>query len=200
MAAIGLMGGTFDPIHYGHLILAEQAREKFSLDKVLFVTAANPPHKTNQIVTDAGHRYKMTCLAVKCNESFEASTIEIDREGPSYTIDTVKQIHRLYGDTTRVYLLVGADEARDFMTWRDPYGIQELATVVVANRPGMPVAQSLAVLPKDFAERVMPLEMPGVDISSTDLRERVSMNRSIRYLVPDSVGKYIWECGLYRGK
>ena len=194
------MGGTFDPIHYGHLILAEQAWEKFGLDKVLFVTAANPPHKTNQVVTDADDRYKMTCLAVECNEHFEASTIELDREGQSYTIDTIKEIIRLYGDTTRVYLLVGADEARNFMTWRDPYGIVELATVVVANRPGMPVSESLAMLPNDFAEKVVPLEMPGVDISSTDLRERIRLGRSVRYLMPDSVEKYICESGLYRGK
>ena len=200
MASIGLMGGTFDPIHYGHLILAEQAWEKFGLDKVLFVTAANPPHKTNQAVTDAKHRYKMTCLAVECNEHFAASTIELDREGRSYTIDTIKEIIRLYGDTTRVYLLVGADEARNFMSWRDPYGIAQLATVVVANRPGMPVSESLAMLPKDFAEKVVPLEMPGVDISSTDLRERIRKGRSVRYLMPDSVEKYLCESGLYRGK
>ena len=196
---IGLMGGTFDPIHYGHLILAEQALEQFGLEKVLFVVAGSPPHKTDQEVTDASHRYKMTCLAVEYNEGFEVSSIEMDRQGPSYTIDTVKQILDMYGASTRVHLLLGADEARDLMTWRDPYGIAELVTIVVANRPGLSVMESLEALPADFAKAVVPMTMPGVDISSTDLRERVSAGRSVRYLVPDAVEEYISGNGLYRG-
>ncbi|MCE5198847.1 MAG: nicotinate-nucleotide adenylyltransferase [Armatimonadota bacterium] len=197
---IGIMGGTFDPIHYGHLILAEQAREQFKLDTVLFITAADPPHKTGQEVTPVLYRHQMACLAVKDNGRFECSTLEIERSGPSYTIDTLKQIKGLYNGQADVYLLVGADEAASFMSWRDPYGIQELATVVVANRPGQEVADVIKSLPEDFARCVAPLEMPGVDISSTDLRERVRSGRSIKYLVPELVENYILKTGLYRGK
>lgn len=200
MVSIGLMGGTFDPIHWGHLILAEQARERFSLETVLFVTAADPPHKPGQVVAGAEHRHEMTCLAVRGNDHFDASAIEIDRPGPSYTIDTLKRILDMWGHETSVRLLVGADEARDMMTWRDPYGIQKLATIVVANRPGHPVEEALAGLPGDFAGRVEPLEIPGIDISSTDIRERVRSGRSIRYLVPEPVESYISRMDLYRGK
>jgi nicotinate-nucleotide adenylyltransferase len=194
------MGGTFDPIHVGHLILAEQARERFELEKVLFVTAADPPHKPGQVVAPAEDRFSMVRLAVEGNEAFESSRLEIDRPGPSYTIDTVKQVIGLHGASASVYLLVGADEARDFMSWRDPYGIQALATVVVANRPGYPVSKTLELLPEDFARNVAPLEIPGVDVSSTDLRERVRRGESIRYLTPDAVRDYIEKRNLYGGQ
>jgi nicotinate-nucleotide adenylyltransferase len=195
---IGLMGGTFDPIHWGHLILAEQARAQFGLAKVLFVTAAEPPHKLGEPMTDARHRLEMTRLAIADNEHFECSTIEMDRPGPSYTIDTVKQILESYGSETSVYVLLGTDEGRDLMKWREPYEIQRLAKIVVANRPGMPVSEVIGSLPEDFAKGIVPLVMPGVDISSTDLRERVRSGRSIRYLVPRQVEDYIHQEGLYR--
>jgi nicotinate-nucleotide adenylyltransferase len=194
---LGLMGGTFDPIHCGHLILAEQAREQFKLDKVLFVTAADPPHKTGNDITAVEDRHKMVSLAVENNDRFECSTIEIERGGTSYTIDTLKQIKLLYGDRVNIYLLLGADEAATLMSWREPYGIQELATMVVANRPGQEVEDALKLLPEDFARNIEPLKMPGVDISSTDLRERVRSGRSIKYLVPESVENYIVKQGLY---
>jgi nicotinate-nucleotide adenylyltransferase len=196
---LGIMGGTFDPIHIGHLILGEQAWEALDLDKVLFITAGQPPHKPEAVEAEAVHRYNMVRLSVQDNEHFECSRIELDRPGPSYTIDTVRQILGLYGEDTRVYLLVGADEAREFMTWRDPYGIKELSTIVVANRPGYPVSDVLTALPSDFASAVKPLEMPGVDISSTDIRARVKLGCSIKYLVPSVVESYIIDNGLYRG-
>ncbi len=194
---IGIMGGTFDPIHVGHLILAEQAWERLGLDKVLFVTAADPPHKPETVEADAAHRYEMARLAVQSNEHFECSRVELDRPGPSYTIETIRQILGLYGEGTCVYLLIGADEARDLMTWREPYGIQELATIVVANRPGCPVSEALESLPVDFAQKLKRLEMPGVDISSTDIRVRAHEGRSIRYLVPEAVERYIRDNRLY---
>ena len=192
------MGGTFDPIHVGHLILAEQARERFGLEKVLFVTAATPPHKLAEPVSDVADRLEMTRLAVADNDLFECSTIEIERGGPSYTIDTVKRVVELYGPGAEVYLLIGADEGRDLMKWREPYEIQRLAKIVVANRPGLPVSDVIGILPEEFASGITPLEMPGVDISSTDLRERVRSGRSVRYLVPRAVEEYIWSKGLYR--
>lgn len=199
MNRIGIMGGTFDPIHYGHLILAEQARECYNLDKALFVIAADPPHKNGLEITPVNHRRQMACIAVNSNERFECSRIEIDRSGPSYTIDTLRQIVGTYGDDICVYLLVGADEAAALMSWREPYEIQKLATIAVANRPGQSVESVLQELPEDFARHIAPLQMPGVDISSTDLRERVRCGRSIKYLVPDAVEKYILKEGLYRG-
>lgn len=197
---LGLMGGTFDPIHYGHLILAEQAWEQFELDKVLFMTAADPPHKVGVEITPVEHRHKMACLAVEDNDHFKCSTIEMERHGPSYTIDTIKHIKGMYGDSAHVYVLLGADEAQTLMSWRDPWGIQELATIVVANRPRYAGEKIFEDLPADFARRLVPLEMPGVDISATDLRERVHQGRSIKYLVPDAVERYIMKSGLYRGQ
>ncbi len=194
---IGIMGGTFDPIHVGHLILGEQAWETFRLDKVIFITAGQPPHKPEAVEAEAVHRYNMVRLAVQDNEHFECSRIELDRPGPSYTIDTIRQILEIYGEDARVYLLLGADEARDFMTWRDPYGIKELATIVVANRPGYPVSEVLTALPSDFASAVRPMEIPGVDISSTNIRARIKRGRSIKYLVPNAVESYIKDNKLY---
>ncbi|MCE5322503.1 nicotinate-nucleotide adenylyltransferase [bacterium] len=196
---LGVMGGTFDPIHYGHLILAEQARERFDLDKVLFITASDPPNKSGNDIAPALARHKMAYLAVKDNASFECSTIEIERGGTSYTIDTLLQLKQLYGENVDIHLLLGADEAAMLMSWRDPYGIQELAKIVVANRPGQEVEDVLRLLPENFAINIEPLKMPGVDISSTDLRERVRSGKSIKYLVPESVENYIMNNGLYRG-
>jgi nicotinate-nucleotide adenylyltransferase len=193
------MGGTFDPIHFGHLILAEQAREQLQLDKVLFVTAAQPPHKNGIEITPVRHRHQMACLAVLDNDGFECSSIEIERPGTSYTVDTLKQIKGLYGAGVCVYLLVGADEAAMLMSWRDPYGIRDLADVVVANRPGTDVSEAVHALPVDFAKGIVPLQMPGVDISSTDIRERVRTGKSIRYLTPDSIISYVGKERLYGG-
>ncbi len=194
------MGGTFDPIHHGHLILAEQAWQEFDLDKVLFVTAADPPHKPGRTAADVQHRHEMVGLAVESNGHFERSTIEIDRPGPSYTVDTIRHILAIYGSDTQVRLLVGADEARNLMAWRDPYEIQTLATIVIANRPGYEVRDTIGALPADFAKGLAVLDIPGVDISSTDVRERVRGGRSIRYLVPEAVEHYILRTGLYRGE
>ena len=195
--AIGVMGGTFDPIHYGHLILAEQAREQLDLDRVLFVTACGSAHKSGQALTDAKFRHEMVCMAVEGNARFVPSTLELDRGGVSYTIDTVRQILADNEQGTRVYLLVGADEAAEPYVLADPYGLQQLATVVVANRPCC--EDALSVLPEDFARGLTRLRMPSVDISSTDLRERVRSGRSIRYLVPECVESYIRQKGLYIG-
>jgi len=195
---IGIMGGTFDPIHIGHLILAEQARERLGLDQVLFVTAADPPHKPRAVEAEAAHRHEMVRLAVRGNEHFEVSGIELERPGPSYTIDTVRQIVGLHGQDSRVYLLMGADEARNLMSWRDPYGIQGLATIIVANRPGCPISEALKALPEDLVRGIGTLQMPGVGISSTEIRARVREARSIKYLVPEAVERYIAEKRIYR--
>lgn len=195
---LGLMGGTFDPIHIGHLILAEQAKECFALEKVLFVTAANPPHKCCEQISEASHRLEMTRLAIAGNVFFELSTVEMDREGPSYTIDTIRHLRGIYGIEAEIFLLLGADEGRDLTGWHQPLQISEMAEVVIANRPGMAISAVVDSLPVELGRRVTPLDMPGVDISSTDLRERVRAGRSIRYLVPELVEDYIWAKGLYK--
>lgn len=195
--SIGLLGGTFDPIHIGHLILAEQAWQRFGLDVVLFVPAGQPPHKVGRTISRGEDRLEMVKLAVNDNEHFEYSTVELDREGPSYTIDTIRELRRLLGETTRVYLLIGSDEARDLTSWRDPYEIQRLATIVVAERPGCTFENVLRKLPEDLANSLVKLDMPRVDVSSTEIRRRVRESISIRYLVPRAVEEYIIDRGLY---
>ncbi|MGB9618929.1 MAG: nicotinate-nucleotide adenylyltransferase [Armatimonadota bacterium] len=197
-ATIGLMGGTFDPVHVGHLILAQEAREQLGLDEVLFIPAREPPHKPGQVVASVDDRLQMVKLATRDEEYFVCSRVELDRAGPSYTIDTIKEMRRLLGQSARMYLLMGADEARDLMSWRDPYGIQELVTIVVADRPGCSFQSARKRLPEDLARKLVRLKMPGVDISSTQIRERVRSGRSIKYLVPRDVEQYILENGLYK--
>ncbi len=191
------MGGTFDPIHFGHLILAEQAREALNLSRVVFVTAGSPPHKAGAVVSPAEKRFQMVSIAIEGNSNFECSRMEIDRPGPSYTVDTLRALRSEYPADTRIYLLLGADEAKDFALWRDPEGILDMATVVVANRPGISTQEQLSNLPGDIGKRMVRLQMPGVDISSTDIRQRVAEGRSIRYLVPAGVEEYITEHRLY---
>lgn len=193
------MGGTFDPIHIGHLILAEQAWEQLGLDKVLFVPAGDPPHKPANGVSSAEARFEMTRLAVQHNEHFECSRIELDRPGPSYTIDTIRELVR-HGSQGSIYLLMGADEARCLMSWKDPRAIQELATIVVAGRPGLPYDEAVAGLPQDVASKLHRLDMPAVDISSTDIRERARAGKSIAYQVAREVEYYVRENRLYVGE
>lgn len=200
MGRIGILGGTFDPIHLGHLILAEQAWELLELEKVLFIPAADPPHKAGKPILESEHRYEMVRLAVQGNDHFECSRGEMDRPGPSYTVDTLEQLHADLPGDTQLYLIVGADEAQNLMKWRNPYAIKEFATIVVANRPGLTARHVIDSLPSDFSAGIIALEIPGVDISSTSIREQVTVGRTVKYLVPDAVENYIRNNGLYRGK
>lgn len=200
MGRIGILGGTFDPIHLGHLILAEQAWELLELEKVLFIPAADPPHKAGRPVLESEHRYEMVRLAVQGNDHFECSRREMDRPGPSYTVDTLEQLHADLPGDTQLYLIVGADEAQNLMKWRTPYAIKEFATIVVANRPGLTARDVIDSLPSDFSAGIIALKIPGVEISSTNIREQVTVGRTVKYLVPDAVENYIRTNGLYRGK
>lgn len=197
MASIGIMGGTFDPIHTGHLMLAEQAREILSLDKVLFITAAVPPHKAECGISSAVDRHEMVKLAISDNPAFEPSELELNRKGMSYTVDTVETLVNLQPDC-RFFLLLGSDEASSFGTWYRPCRIMELVSVAVANRPGCDVEASISGLKSELASQVVRLQMPGVDISSTDIRSRVACGKSIKYMVPSNVAEYIQYRGLYR--
>jgi nicotinate-nucleotide adenylyltransferase len=196
---LGIYGGTFDPVHYGHLVLAEQCREQCALDEVWFVPAGQPPHKLTAPISPAQARVDMLELALAGCPEFRVSLVETAREGPSYTVDTLK--HLAEEDSSReLFLLMGADSLADFATWRDPAGILALTTLVVVNR-GTPDARELARLAAPFAEspqkRVQFVSMPSIGISASDLRRRVSTGGSIRFLVPRAVAAYIADCRLY---
>jgi nicotinate-nucleotide adenylyltransferase len=184
---LGVLGGSFDPIHVGHLILGEAAREQLGLDRVLFITAGNQWRKEGRDVTAAEHRLAMVKLAITGNEAFEAPSMEIDRGGRTYTVDTLEALHA-ESPGAEISFIVGADALEDMPNWREPGRIMELATVSVAGRSG----QS----PRD--DRVTEIEMPAVEVSSSDIRERVRSGRSIRYLVPEAVERYIGKRQLYR--
>ncbi|MBO8126170.1 MAG: nicotinate-nucleotide adenylyltransferase [Firmicutes bacterium] len=199
MARLGIMGGTFDPIHYGHLMTAEEARERFGLDKVLFVPSGHPPHKKLTDVSDAEHRYLMTVLATLSNPAFEVSRVDVDREGITYTVDTLRDLHRLYPDD-ELYFITGADAVLEIITWKDAHRLVELCDFIAATRPGYPIdalEEKLGALYTDCRECFHFVEVPALAISSTDIRARVREGRPIRYLLPESVVYYIEKNGLY---
>jgi nicotinate-nucleotide adenylyltransferase len=208
MRRIGLFGGTFDPPHLGHLVLAEWARVRLRLDRVVFMPAGTPPHKRGRQLTDAAHRLAMTRLAVRGNPAFVVSAFEARRAGPSFTVDTLRYLHgRQPG--ARFYLLMGADSLEDFPTWHQPGEIARFATLVVATRPG-PAGPAQragarvgtpghALVPARLRHRVVLLDNPPVATSSSALRARARAGRSLRYLVPDAVAAYVARHGLYRG-
>lgn len=194
---LGLFGGTFDPIHLGHLILAEACREFCALDRVWFVVAGAPPHKRGDR-TAVADRLEMVRIAIAGHPAFEVSEIEAQRPGPHYSVETLEQIRRERpGDD--LFFLIGADSLRDLPTWREPAQIATLATIVVVNRPG--IDPTLLVALPDFGPGTHPLrvvDIPPVGIASTDLRRRASEGRSVRYQVPRGVEAYIVAQALYR--
>jgi nicotinate-nucleotide adenylyltransferase len=199
---VGIFGGTFDPVHLGHLIVAEQCREQARLDEVWFVPAPRPPQKLERIITPFDRRVEMLALAVAGHSAFKVDELERDRPGPSYTVDTLEQVHREHAGTG-FFLILGADAVVDLPTWREPRRVIELATLVIVARPGwspMPAEQLRAALrlPDDVPLRQQVVSVPLVEISSSDLRRRVAQGRSIRYLVPRAVQSYIEGHRLYR--
>lgn len=190
---LGIYGGTFDPIHFGHLVLAEQCREQCGLDEVWFVPAAMPPHKLTHTISSAKSRCEMIELAIAGHPAFRLSTIELDRVGPSFTVTTLEQLKSLHS-ADEMFLLIGADSLRDLPLWREPARILELATVVAVNRGDRPLPDTAELRQTVGAVvdgRILEVSMPGIDVSSTDLRTRVRESRSIRYLVPRAVEMYI---------
>ncbi|MDT8902237.1 nicotinate-nucleotide adenylyltransferase [Anaeroselena agilis] len=198
---IGIMGGTFDPIHIGHLVTADAVRIEYRLDKVLFIPAANPPHKQDSQVTPALHRYIMTAMATYSNPHFFVSAIEMERPGPSYTIDTVRILHERYAERAKFYFITGADAVGDLPTWNNIDELLDLCDFVATTRPGCVSAIDDVIRhfgPKGAA-RIHRLTTPELEISSTDIRDRVKKGRSIKYIVPESVESYILKEGLYIG-
>lgn len=193
---IGLYGGTFDPVHLAHLVLAEQCREQLQLDAVWFVPAAEPPHKIGQPITSGKQRCILLEQAIAGHPQFAVSTIELDRGGTSFTFETLEALSQMRPDVTWSFL-IGADSLRDFPTWRAPERIAQLARVVVVNRGGNP-PPDLTDFCQQFGDRIDQVQIPSLEIAASDLRERVRTGRSIRYLVPRSVEVLIEQWGLYR--
>jgi nicotinate-nucleotide adenylyltransferase len=191
------MGGTFDPPHYAHLEIAARALEELCLDRVIFLPNGQPPHKPSYEVSAAEHRYVMTQLACADHPRFFVSRAEIERPGPSYTIETLRSLHALLGPATELFLLVGFDSALELPTWREPDAVLAAATLVAAPRPGSDPAALETALGAERAAQVRRLEMPLLEISSTALRARAECGRSLTYLLPPSVEAYINKYSLY---
>ena len=199
---LGIFGGSFDPVHYGHLLLAECCREQCQLDEVWFLPAAAPPHKLGAVLAPAKARVEMLEVATSGNEAFRVSSLEIDRGGVSYTVETLRAIAAQRPQAEQ-FLLLGADSLRDLPTWREPAEILSLAIPVVVRRAGSPepdFAPLASLVPADRLEAIKASQvvMPLTEISSTDLRQRVSEGQSLRYRTPRAVEKYIEMQGLYR--
>ncbi len=201
MQRLGIMGGTFDPIHYGHLVTAEEVRDRFQLDKVLFVPSGHPPHKPVDVVSSAKHRYLMTVLATLTNPAFEVSRVDIDRDGVTYTVDTLRDLRRVYPND-QFFFITGADAILEIITWKDAHELMRLCEFIAATRPGYhmeTLEEKLGDLYLDCHDRFHSVEVPALAISSTDIRKRVRENRPIRYLLPETVDHYIAKNRLYKG-
>jgi len=200
MSRIGLLGGTFDPVHFGHLILAETARDTLRLDKVYFIPAADPPHKLGNVIARAEDRIAMLRMAIDDNEAFAISLIDIERKGPDYTADMLEIARKqLLQPGDDLWFLMGLDSVIDFPNWRDPERIRQLARLAAATRPGYDIDWTpLEKALPGISHEVTLLPMPGVDIASNNIRRRILHGSSIRYLVPECVRQYITEQGLYR--
>ena len=199
---LGVFGGTFDPIHVAHLAVAEAARDALGLERVLFVPNRQPPHKPDQRVTPAADRLAMVRAAIAGNPAFEVSTIEIDREGPSYTADTLETLRaeRLAaGQPDDLALILSVDALAGLATWHEPARVLELATLVVAPRDGYPDVgpEAIARLVPGTDARLVVLDGPRMQLSASEIRARAAAGRSVRYLVPDAVATYIGDHALY---
>lgn len=189
---VGIMGGTFDPIHHGHLVAASEVADRFTLEEVVFVPTGQPWQKDAR-VTPAEDRYLMTVIATASNPRFRASRVDIDRGGPTYTVDTLRDLRQEYGADVELYFITGADALSRILSWKDPDDLFSHAHFVGVTRPGF--ALSDAHLPDDAVTLV---PVPAMAISSTDCRDRVAGGKSIWYLVPDGVVHYIAKRRLYR--
>ena len=199
---IGLLGGTFDPVHYGHLLLAESCREECELDQVWLLPAAVSPHKLGQPPTAPEHRIAMLQLALGGHEQMRVDAIEIERGTVSYTVDTLEMLHERHA-TDELFFLMGSDSLLDLPQWREPERICQLALPLVVRRPGagepnFSVFEKLVNADRLREIRKHAIDMPWIDLSSTDMRQRVAEGRSIRYRTPRAVEEYIKSQGLYR--
>ena len=195
---LGVFGGTFDPIHNGHLVAAEEVRARLNLHKVLFIPAGLPPHKLDHDISPTRHRIAMLQLAIAPNPGFGLSRVDVDRHGPCYTVETLSLLHQEYGPGTELFFLMGMDSLAEILTWKDPERLIRLARIVVVGRPGFQadVDELDTVLP-GAKERIQVVDTPQLEISSSDIQQRVREGLPIRYLVPEAVEAYIRKHGLY---
>ena len=189
------MGGTFDPIHHGHLVAASEVADRFALDTVIFVPTGQPWQKADRQVSRAEDRYLMTVIATASNPRFQVSRVDIDRGGDTYTVDTLHDLRREFPDA-ELFFITGADALRSIMSWRDWEGMFDLAEFVGVTRPGYELTEEM--LPEAHQQRVHLIDVPAMAISSTDVRERAAQDRPVWYLVPDGVVQYIAKNDLYR--
>jgi nicotinate-nucleotide adenylyltransferase len=190
---LAIMGGTFNPIHYGHLISAEEVYDSLSFDVVIFVPSARPPHKDNRDIIDPQHRYMMTMLATEDNSHFRVSRIELDRQGPSYSIETIRQFQADYGAKAEISWIIGADSLIEFTIWKDFDKLLDICHFIATTRPNYDFSKA----PAKVYKRVEFFEITAVDISSTEIRRRIREGRTIRYLLPKKVEEYIYQHNLY---
>jgi nicotinate-nucleotide adenylyltransferase len=195
---VGLLGGTFDPIHIAHLIVAEECRSNLSLDRVFFVPAGIPPHKLNNPITSAEHRVAMVELAIASNPHFEVSRLDIDRSGPCYSTDTIGLLSHQLPDSAEIYFIIGTDSLLDMPTWHEPARLIELCRFAVVGRPGYTVDMDYleSVLP-GVQSRVEFVNAPSINLSSTDIKRRIQSGHSVKYQVPEQVEEYIFDQRLY---
>ncbi len=193
---LGVMGGTFDPIHHGHLLTAEEARWQFDLDEVVFVPTGRPWMKQDRKVSPAEDRYLMAVIATSANPRFSVSRLEIEREGPTYSVDTLQALRDERGDV-ELFFITGADAMLEIFQWKDPEEALSMAHFIAATRPGYDLSAFERGAPTEHPN-VSVMAIPALAISSTDIRQRVSRGRPIRYLVPEGVQTYIEKARLYR--
>ncbi len=196
---IGVLGGTFDPVHLGHLIIAEDVRVKLGLVGVVFLPAGRPWLKEDRSITGAKHRVEMLGLAIGSNPYFSLSRIEVDRPGPSYSVDTIPQLKQQFGKDAELYFILGSDALAEFARWKEPERMVQMCELGVVPRPGpKPVMKALEKAAPGLSDHITFLDTPEIAISSSDIRQRVKRGLSIRYLVPEAVESYIEDKKLYR--
>ncbi|NLY18601.1 MAG: nicotinate-nucleotide adenylyltransferase [Clostridiaceae bacterium] len=199
---IGVFGGSFNPVHIGHLILAEYICCEFSMEKIIFVPAKMPPHKTGEELASAQHRFNMVSIAIENNPKFEVSRIELNRQGKSFTVDTLSMLTDLY-PRRKICFICGADSLMNFSTWRSTDKIFELAGIIIAGRPDVPMAEFQDMINfyrQEYNAQIACSDSPFIDISSTQIRKRIKEGLSVKYMIPDCVYRYIMNEGLYKGE
>lgn len=200
MKKFGIMGGTFDPIHFGHLVIANEVLSKYKLNKIIFVPTGTPPHKPSIGITSSYHRYMMTQFATMTNPRFDVSDIEVSKSEVSYTVDTIRKFYEMYPGT-KFYFITGTDAVLELPTWKDTEGILQLCTFIAVNRPGYVtdnLEERIKKIAKEYNGEIFILNAPQLKISSTDIRKRIFTQRPIKYLLPETVEQYIIKNNLYR--
>lgn len=193
---IGIMGGTFNPIHYAHILSSEYVLDMYNLDKIIFIPTGYPPHKNN--VVSSKHRYNMVSLAIKNNEKFDISDMEISRKTTTYTIDTLKEIKKIYGENSIIYFITGTDTINEVYSWKDVDEIFKLCKFIVTTRPKYIIDEKTKKLMDKYTNKIYFCQTPMLEISSTQIRKRVEQEKSINCFLPKEVEKYIYENGIYK--